>query len=563
VSLDAVDIGGLKPKLLCELFACTLVELLGAFARLADFERFASKVPTVQGPPYAIDPFQRLILFAYFLGFTEVLTLIPKGNGKTSLLALLQVYHLLTTPYPEVVAGASVRAQAGKIYREASRIAGLPELRNGGVPTPWRVPGADGGYREVWLRPLPGYLEIRLGRRPEDGNMLVLASDKYDTGSLEGLGPTLGVAEELHAHRTDAIYAAIQGGLHKRDGQLFGISTAGKRLDSLLGDIRGNTLKRGVITRVPEFGFLTVARIDRDFIMFEWAVPEDADLDDMDVVKGANPATFVTPENLRGLRASPGMTDARWKRNHCGLWTSEDEGWLEGREAWDANRRPTRLQDGDEIVLGIDPAWSYDSFAIVGLKVTGHRQAFCEPIEILRPRKGKTVSHRQIRAALARALKRFRVTDLGYDRNRGFAHIVEELSLEHGLNCIAVSMRGDVWVPLTAELRAAIDDGSWTHPADDVYTSHVLSGEIKATHAGERLHGNTSEKVDALMATGIAWHTAFGAAEDDEIYRDRDLVTSADDEDELDDFDDDDLDGADDEFDDYDPEDEDDEEDDL
>jgi phage terminase large subunit-like protein len=531
----AVDIGGLTPRRIASLFACSLKELRGALVKLADFERFASSVPTVQGDRYAIDPYQRLVLLAYFLGFTEVLTLIPKGNGKTSLLALLMVYHLLTTPVPEVVAGASIRDQAGKIYREACRIAALPRNLNGGNEAPWRVPDPDGTVREVWLRTLPGYREIRLGRKPEDGNMLVLASDKYDSGSLEGIGPTLGVCEELHAHKTDAIYAAIQGALHKRPGQNFGISTAGKRLDSLLGDIRSTAFRRGVVTRVPEFGFLRVARDGRDSIVFEWAILEGADYEDMSVVKGANPATFVTIEALRGLRRGLGMTVSRWKRNHCGLWTAEDEGWLDGRGEWDANGVDERLQDGDEIVLGVDPAWSYDTFSIVGLKITGDRKAFAEPIEILRPKKGQTVSHRQIKAALVRALERFRVTAMGYDRNRGFAHIVEELSDEHSLNCIAISMRGDVWVPLTAELRAAIDDGSWTHPGDEIYTAHVLSGEVKATHEGERLHGRTQEKVDALMATGIAWHTAFGAAADDEIYRDRDLITSGDDDEDLDD----------------------------
>lgn len=464
---------------------------------------------------------------------------IPTHN--TTLLALLMIYHLLTTHVPEVVAGASTRDQAGKIYREACRIADLPARRNGGTPTPWRVPGPD-GVREVPLRNLPGYREIRLGRKPEDGNMLVLASDKYDQGSLEGLGPTLGIAEELHAHRSEAIYAAIQGGLHKRPGHMFGISTAGKRLESLLGDIRGRALKRGVVTQVPEYGLLRVARIDRTFIMFEWAVPDGADIDDMDVVKGANPASFVTPKLLRNLRQSPGMTDSRWKRNHCGQWTAEAEGWLEGRGAWDDNAVADRLQEGDEIFLGVDPAWAYDSFAIVGLKVIGdprRRRFYSEPIAILRPKRGKTVSPRQVKTALVKAMKKYRVLGMGYDQNRGFKHIVEELSDDHQLNCVIVPMSGNVWVPLTAELQAAIDTPeAWTHPGDDEYTSHVLSGELLATPGGERLHGRTEEKVDALMATGIAHFAAFGAGED-EIYKGRDLLSSSDSDEDLEDDDED------------------------
>jgi len=549
--LDAVDVGGLKPKRLCEIFACEIAELIAAMARLADFERFASRVPTVQGPSYALDPFQRLILLAYFVGFTEVLTLIPKGNGKTSLLALLQVYHLLTTPFPRVIAGAGVRHQAAELFTEACRIADLPTSRNRDIPTPWRVPDGDGGRRLVHLRPLPGFGEIRIGRKREDGFLRVLASDRLDKGTLEGPGPTLGVAEELQSYLNSAVYDAIQGGLHKRDGQLFGITTAGKNLDSVLGSIRGNAYARGVTADVPEFGFLRVVRIGRTFIMFEWAIPEDADIDDMEVVKGANPATFVTPRHLQNLRASPGMTDARWKRMHCGLWTNEDEGWLEGRADWDANRTDERLQPGDEIYLGVDPAWSFNSFAIVGLKITGDRRAYLEPIEVLRPKKGKTVSHRQIRRALVRAVKTYRVLAMGYDRNRGFTHIVEHLADHHGINCVAISMRGDVWVPLTAELRAAVEYRWWRHPGDESYTANVLAGETRASEWGERLHGRTTNEVDQLMASGVAWATAFGVLDEDEIYKDRDLATSADeDEDDLDDEDDDEP--SDDDFDDED-----------
>lgn len=536
---------GLDADRLCELFDLTPDELVAAAAKLADFERFTSRVPTLQGDLFELDPFQRFILLPYFAGYSEVLALMPKGQGKTTLLALLQVYHLLTTPLPEVVVGASVRDQAGKIYREACRIAALPTLRNDGEPAPWRVPDGEGGVREILLRTLPGYREIRLGRRPEDGNLLVLASDKYDTGSLEGLGPTLGVCEELHAHKSDAIYAAIQGGLHKRPGQLFGISTAGKHLDSLLGNIRANFRRDGVITRVPELGKLTVFRISRVAILFEWALEESDDVEDMAVVKQANPASFVTLEGLARLRQSPGMSLSRWKRNHCGLWTAEAEGWLDGREAWDNNRvDEVRLEPGDEIYLGVDPAWAYDTFSIVGLKVTGERRAYVQPLAILRPTKGKTITHGQVKAALLEQLKTYRVLGMGYDRNRGFQHIIEELIDEHGLNAVAISMRGETWVPLTVELEAAIDHGYWTHPGDERYTSHVLSGEKKATSAGERLHGRTERKVDALMATGIAWVTAFGVADEDEIYKGRDLITSADD-----DVDDAELDAFDDEID--------------
>lgn len=549
LKVDPKKFGGLTEHDLCELFDVTSDELqfgieylddngepldvplrFRGLAGLDHFERFASQVPQPAGYLTKIEPYQRLILLPYFIGFAEIGTLISKGQGKTSLLALVQVWHLLTVLFPEVAVGAALEKQADKIFTETCRIANLPRVRAGlekNARLPWRVPGPD-GVEEIHLKPLNGYKKVRVGQGADDseGMLKVLSSDKFDSGSLEGSGVTLGVGEEVHAHKNDAVIASIQGGLGKRRGQLFWISTAGKHIDSLLGNMRANFRRDGVIRKVSQFGKLNVYRIDRTAILFEWALEEGDDVEDMDVVKQANPASFVTRVGLKGLRRSPTMSMSRWKRNHCGLWTAEAEGWLEGREEWDDNGDVTlRLQPGDEIYLGVDPAWSYDTFAIVGLRVLGElvdRRFHSEAIDILRPSKGKTVTPREVKVALVAALQRYRVLAMGYDKNRGFAHIVQELSDEHGLNTVKISMRGETWVPLTAELRGAISTpGTWTHNADERYTAHVLSGETQQTSAGERLHGRTENKVDALMATGIAHVTAFGLDDPISIYQHR------------------------------------------
>lgn len=550
LKVDPAKFGGLTEADLCDLFDVTVDELqfgiqyvddngdalevplrFRGLAGLDHFERFTGQVPQLDGRLTRLEPFQRLILLPYFIGYAEIGTLIPKGNGKTSLLALVQVWHMLTVDHPEVAVGAALKDQAEKIFTETCRVAELPRTRAGlekNDRLPWRVPGTD-GVREVHLKPLDGYKKLRVGLATNDaeGVLKVLSSDKFDRGSLEGSGVTLGVGEEVHAHMNDAVIASIQGGLGKRRGQLFWISTAGKHLDSLLGNIRANFRRDSVIRKLTQFGKLTVYRIGRTAILFEWALEEGDDIEDVDVVKGTNPASFVTRVSLKGTRSSPTMSLSRWKRNHCGLWTAEAEGWLEGREEWDANGDvERRLQPGDEIYLGVDPAWSYDTFAIVGLRVLGEledRHFHSEAIDILRPSKGKTVTPREVKVALVAALRRYRVLAMGYDKNRGFAHIVQELSDDHGLNVVSISMRSETWVPLTAELRGAISTpGQWTHNADERYTAHVLSGETQQTSAGERLHGRTQNKVDALMATGIAHVTAFGVHEDPiSIYQHR------------------------------------------
>src|SRR4051794_30220478 len=49
-----------------------------------------------------IEPFQALILLEVFDGRRELLVLIPRGNGKTTLFSALALWHLLTHPAPRV-----------------------------------------------------------------------------------------------------------------------------------------------------------------------------------------------------------------------------------------------------------------------------------------------------------------------------------------------------------------------------------------------------------------------------------------------------------------------------
>jgi phage terminase large subunit-like protein len=104
--------------------------------------------------------------------------LLPKKNGKSTLLAALALFHLITTPDAECVVGAASRDQATILYDQA---AGFVR----------RSPGLDErvhvkrGYREI---------QSRATRR-----IRVLAAD-VDTA--DGVIPTLALVDELHRHKS-------------------------------------------------------------------------------------------------------------------------------------------------------------------------------------------------------------------------------------------------------------------------------------------------------------------------------------------------------------------------
>ena len=87
--------------------------------RLDDFAGFCSELVLDNGERMLLEPFQREIVADYFAGATETLMLISKKNGKTTLLAALALFHLLTTQDAECVVAAASRDQATILYDQA------------------------------------------------------------------------------------------------------------------------------------------------------------------------------------------------------------------------------------------------------------------------------------------------------------------------------------------------------------------------------------------------------------------------------------------------------------
>jgi hypothetical protein len=67
-----------------------------------------------------LEPFQHRIAKAALSGERELLILLPRGNGKTCLQALVALHHLLTVDDAEVFCCASSRDQARILFQYAS-----------------------------------------------------------------------------------------------------------------------------------------------------------------------------------------------------------------------------------------------------------------------------------------------------------------------------------------------------------------------------------------------------------------------------------------------------------
>src|SRR4051794_35845823 len=173
-----------------------------------------------------LEPFQRKIARAAFCRERELVALLPKGNAKSTLAALLAVHHLVSVERPSVVVGAGSREQARVVFEIARDLCDHHVLSE-----------------QVTVR----HLELRV----PGGNLRVVASDG---GLAHGPTPSLSVLDELWAHRSADLYEAQRTARVKRQAaRLLVISTAARSLDTPLGRLRtralsGRVVRRGVLT---------------------------------------------------------------------------------------------------------------------------------------------------------------------------------------------------------------------------------------------------------------------------------------------------------------------------
>jgi terminase large subunit-like protein len=134
------------------------------------------------GRPMTLEAFQRTVLADYFAGATETVVIMPKKNGKTTLLSALALYHLTRTEDAECVIAASSRDQAKILFNQAAKMV--------------KAAGLDGKTKGKFDIK-SGYREIRYEGN-ENCVMRVLAAD---ADTADGVIPTLALVDELHRPR--------------------------------------------------------------------------------------------------------------------------------------------------------------------------------------------------------------------------------------------------------------------------------------------------------------------------------------------------------------------------
>jgi hypothetical protein len=450
---------------------------------LAHFKAWASTVTLDTGRPWELEPFQARFIDDVFQGTPECWLVIPEGNGKTTLVAGLALYHCQHTVAAEVPVAASSRDQAEILFRQAEGFI---------IRTPW--------MQTVFKR-LPGFRRILY--EPDGISRLQVFAADDRTG--DGVIPTLCVVDELHRHRDLKLYRTWVGKLPKRRGQVVTISTAGEPGGEFEETRRQIRESADSTTRTRTF----VRARSKNLVLHEWAVPEDGDVHDLKLVKRANPFSGVTVEILQRKKNSPTMTDGHWRRLNCNQPTRSDRAAIQEAE-WEKAATVDIIPEGEAVWVGLDLSWKWDSTAVVPLWIHDKTYRLFGPAQVFTPpRDGTSLDPNVVQLALLAI----------HERNPVHTVVMNVNGAQHIAAWVAETLHATVVdrvqsLPLSAldyeRFMEGLRNGWIKHSGDRALTRHALnavarilpSGQARFEPHSRSVEGGDQEQrvIDALVA---------------------------------------------------------------
>ncbi len=419
-------------------------------------------------PP--LEPFQADIVQTIHGEDPETLVMLPKGAGKTSLMAELAVHHLLSVERPAIYVGAASVAQANLLREIAADLADHGAIRKALRVTRLEVRRGDGGGR---LRMVPS-----------------------DGPKSQGISYSLAICDELHAHRDGALYDSLRSALHKRpDARLVTISTADTGAERPLSKLRERALQAPNVERV---GGLTRCSGD-DLAALLWEVDRDASLDDMKAILAANPASWIDERAIRLQRK--GLPDGEFARLICNMPNTLPVGsWLPHGVWAEAIGKP-EFVDGEPIWVGVDVGSERSLTACVwisGPREDGRRHVGCE---FWHGEEGVRHALEKVRALASRYTVKEAIADPWH-------WDLADLELRrHGVISAKFPQTDVRMCPASQALRDAIVDRTIVLPDDPTLTRHAASAIVRHTRRGwriERASRSPDHAVDGLVALAMA-----------------------------------------------------------
>lgn len=395
--------------------------------------------------------------------------MLPRGNGKTSLVAALGLYDLLLGPEgASVVVVACDERQAGLCFKAAARMVELDEALSARVQV----------YQDRLTVPARG------------ASLQVLPAVPR---RLEGLDFTLAVLDEAGVIDREVFEVVSLATGKRAESLVLGIGTPGPDLgDSVLGRMRSYAAEH------PD---------DGAFVWREHSAAgfEDHPVDCAHCWALANPALgdFLFADGIASTMP-PKMREPVFRRARlCQMAVALDEPWLPP-SAWEACAAPGPVPDGEEVVLALDGSFSQDCTALVVASVAD--RPHLDVAGLWEPdRPDYRVPVADVEHAIREACRRWAVREIVADPFR-WTRTLQALDAE-GLPVSEYPQSPSRMTPATTGMYEAVINAALTHSGDPRLTRHVGNAVLKADSRGTRVakeHKHSTRRIDLAVASIMA-----------------------------------------------------------
>jgi phage terminase large subunit-like protein len=256
---------------------------------------------------------------------------------------------------------------------------------------------------------------------------------------------------------------------------------------------------------------------DRHLSFHEWSLDPDADVDDLELVLTANPASWIDRAELEARRTAS-MRPWQWKRFTCGIWAAGENAAISDKE-WRACARPgVEIPAGTRgVFVGVDLGWKHDKTALVAVwRPDGEDVVRVHaPVILTPPGDGTSIPVERVFAPLEAWADRWPGVTFALDPAADGEHLAQRLDAElvnvtvathsqkHGPMCLAAS-----------RLSEAISAGRILHPDDPELNSHVLTAGVRSVGEQWRFAKQPGRRgaIDGVIALAMAHSTLLGEA---------------------------------------------------
>jgi phage terminase large subunit-like protein len=418
----------------------------------------------------------------------SVVILVPRKNGKTTMLAAYALYRFFNDEtQPEILLAAASDKQAGRLFDTCVQfIRRSPELSELAV-----------------LREYIG----EIGRVDGGGKILRMPSS---ADNLHGYSPSLVIADELHAwtkpSQRKAWAALTTAGGARVNTQVFTITTAGDANDreqSILGRLLDRNEAIGELEKRPG---LTISRNhDARTLIYNYSAPT-RDPADTAAMKLANPASWITEEYLARQAANPELSAEEVLQFHGCVWVAGSQAWIPA-DWWNAAiDRDAEIPAGAPVAMGVDVGIVHDATACVLAYKRDDEKVVLEA-RIWTPAPGRNVDLTIVEDYIREMSSVYQLS-VWYDP-RFFERSAQVLDHE-GIAMVTMPQNSATMADAYQMFYSMLGEGDIVHAGDDPeFAAHCLHAAATQTDRGWKVSKmKQRQRIDALVAGVMATYGA-------------------------------------------------------